>query len=197
MLRAAYRDGSMENSREDGWRVVESEIVIETPHLRLRRDEIELPSGKRIGPYFVRESRGFAVIFAITPDERVVLVRQYKHGVLTSVLELPAGAIDLDEGPEACARRELAEETGYVCEAAGLEHAGAFFTDPTNSTTRFHLYIARNVQPLQSQRLDETEQIEVSLATFAELRRYVAGGTIEVATHVASIYYVLDRLGRL
>jgi hypothetical protein len=84
----------MENTREDGWRVVESEIVIETTHLRLRRDEIELPGGKRIGPYYVRESRGFAVVFAITEDDRVVLVRQYKHGINASVLELPAGAID-------------------------------------------------------------------------------------------------------
>ena len=187
----------MENSREDGWRVVESEIVIETPHLRLRRDEIELPSGKRIGPYFVRESRGFAVIFAITPDERVVLVRQYKHGVSASVLELPAGAIDAGEDPEVCARRELAEETGYVSDSPALEHAGTFIYDPTSATTRFFLYVARNVRPLQAQDLDDTEEIAVSLVTFDDLRTYVRDGTIEVGTHVAAIYYVLDRLGRL
>jgi len=187
----------MENTQQGGWRIVESEVVIDTQHLRLRRDEIELPGGKLIGPYYVRESRGFAVIFAITPDERVVLVRQYKHGVSASVLELPAGAIDPGEEPEACARRELAEETGYVPDATTLEHAGTFIYDPTSSTTRFHLYIARDVRPLQVQRLDETEQIEVSLATFAQLRTYIHDGTIEVGTHVASIYYVLDRLGRL
>ena len=187
----------MQNERENGWRIVESEIVIETPHLRLRRDEIELPGGKRIGPYYIRESRGFTVIFAITPDERVVLVRQYKHGVAASVLELPAGAIDPGEDPEVCARRELAEETGYVSDAPTLEHAGTFIYDPTSSTARFFLYIARNVCPLQAQNLDDTEEIDVSLVTFDEVRAYVRDGTIEVGTHIAAIYFVLDRSGRL
>jgi 8-oxo-dGTP pyrophosphatase MutT (NUDIX family) len=187
----------MENEREPGWRVVESEIVIETPHLRLRRDEIELPSGKRIGPYYIRESRGFAVIFAVTPDERVVLVRQYKHGIAESVLELPAGAIDLGEDPEVCARRELAEETGYVSDSPTLEHAGTFIYDPTSATTRFFLYIAHDARPLQAQHLDDTEDIDVSLVTFEELRAFVRDGTIDVGTHIAAIYYCLDRLGKL
>jgi ADP-ribose pyrophosphatase len=183
--------------RERGWRIVESRVVIETPHLRLREDEIELPNGTRIGNYYVRESRGFTVVFAVTPDERVVLVRQYKHGVSHWVLELPAGAIDPGEAPEACARRELAEETGYVAAGPALEHMGTFVYDPTSSTTRYHLYLARGARKLLATSFDETEDIEVQLASFEELRRYVRDGTIEVGTHIASIYYVLDRLGRL
>jgi ADP-ribose pyrophosphatase len=179
-----------------GWRIVESEIVIQTPHLRLRRDEIELPSGKRVGNYYVRESRGFAIAFAITPDERVVLVRQYKHGIGRSVLELPAGAIDEGELPEECARRELTEETGYVA-AGPLEHAGTFVYDPTSSTTYYHLYVAHGAELRAEQRFDDTEEIEVELATFAQLRDFVRDGTLEVGAHVASVYYVLDRLGRL
>jgi len=69
------------------WRIVESEIVIDTPHLRLRRDRVALPNGLEFEPYYVRESRGFAIVFAITVDERVVLVRQYKHGIGSYVLE--------------------------------------------------------------------------------------------------------------
>jgi len=187
----------MEHVRENGWRIVESEIVIETKHLRLRRDEIELPGGKRIGPYYVRESRGFAVVFAITPDDRVVLVKQYKHGIAATILELPAGAIDPGEDPAVCAQRELAEETGYAPASGTLEHAGSFIYDPTSSTTRYHLYIARDAQLVQAQHLDDTEEIEVSLATFDELRTYVRDGTIDVGTHIASIYYVLDRIGKL
>jgi 8-oxo-dGTP pyrophosphatase MutT (NUDIX family) len=180
-----------------GWRIVDSEVVIETPHLRLRRDEIELPSGRRIGDYYVRESRGFAIVFAVTPDDRVVLVRQYKHGIAQRVIELPGGAIDENEEPEASARRELAEETGYVAAAPELELAGEFIYDPTSSTTRYHLFLARDVKRLLAPKLDETEEIAVRLATFAELRAYVREGTIDVGAHVASIYYMLDRLGRL
>lgn len=186
----------MDRYSGERWQVVTSEIVIETPYLRLRRDEIELPDGKRVGSYYVRESRGFSVAFALTPDEHVVLVRQYKHGVAETVLELPAGGIDQDETPEACAARELAEETGYVGEQP-FEHLGSFFFDPTGSTTRYHLYLARDVRPLVAQSLDVTENIAIELATFEELRRYVQDGTIQVGVHVASIYYVLDRLGKL
>ena len=178
-----------------GWQIAASEIVIDTPHLRLRRDAIVLPSGQRIENYYVRESRGFSVIFALTPDSRVVLVEQYKHGIGRSVVELPAGAIDPDESPLDCARRELAEETGYT--AAEFENVATFATDPTNSDAHFHLFLARDARRNQRQRLDATEEIEVRLATFDELRRFARDGTIEVSSHVASIYFLLDRLAKL
>jgi ADP-ribose pyrophosphatase len=179
------------------WRVLRSEYVVDTRYLRLRRDCIELPSGAQIDDYFVRESRGFAVVFAMTRDDRVVLVRQYKHGIGEGVLELPAGAIDEGETPLGCARRELAEETGFIAGPAGLELVKTFITDPTNSDSRFHLFLATGARQLAEQRPDPTEEISVEFATLAELRRFVLDGTIDVSSHVASIYFMLDRLGRL
>ncbi len=179
------------------WRVIESEIAIDTQHLRLRRDRVALPSGQEFGPYYVRESRGFAIVFALTPDERVVLVRQYKHGIGASVLELPAGAIEPDETPETCARRELAEETGYAGDPPELEFVGTYIFDPTSSTTRYHLYLARAARTVGPQSLDVTEDIAIEHATLPELRRYVRDGTIDVGIHIAAIYTVLDYLGRL
>jgi len=184
-------------SEREAWKIVESEVVIQTRHLRLRRDTIELPGGDRIHDYYVRESRGFSVVFALDPAERVVLVRQYKHGIGQSVLELPAGAIDPGETAVACAQRELAEETGYVGDPPLPEHIGSFVYDPTSANTRYDLFVVRNARPLRAQQLDPTEAIAVELATFEELRRYVRDGTIAVAAHVASIYYALDRLGKL
>ena len=72
-----------------------------------------------------------------------------------------------------------------------------FITDPTNSDGRFHLYLVRGAVPSGAQHLDPTEQIDVELATFEELRRYLHDGTINVNSHVAAIYTILDRLGRL
>ncbi len=187
----------MDSTRRHDWRIVATQIVIDTPHLRLRRDDIELPGGKRVGPYYVRESRGFTVVFAVTDDDRVVLVRQYKHGIGKPVLELPAGGIDPGETAAACARRELAEETGYVGDPAELELLGKYVFDPTSSTTEYYLYLARGAQPLVATAFDATEEIDVELATFDELRRYVRNGTIEVGIHIASIYTALDYLGRM
>jgi 8-oxo-dGTP pyrophosphatase MutT (NUDIX family) len=179
------------------WKIVDSELVIQAPHLRLRRDTVELPGGQRVHDYYVRESRGFSIAFALTRDERVVLVRQYKHGIAQSVLELPAGAIDPGETPAACARRELAEETGYAGEPPELEHIGSFIYDPTSSNTRYHLFLARNAERRGNQELDSTEQIAVELATLGQVRTFVRDGTIAVGAHVASIYYALDYLGKL
>ena len=185
------------DGERDAWKIVESELVIATGHLRLRRDTVELPGGQRVHDYFVRESRGFSIVFALTSDERVVLVRQYKHGIGESLLELPAGAIDPGETPAACAERELSEETGYVASPAEPEHLASFVYDPTSSNTRYHLFLARNCEPLGRQQLDPTEAITVELASLAELRAFVRDGRIEVGAHVASIYYTLDRLGKL
>src|SRR5665213_649462 len=187
----------MPEERANGWKIVRSEIVIDSPHLRLRRDDIVLTDGTRVEEYYVRESRGFSGIFAVTPEPRVVLVRQYKHGIGRVVMELPAGAIDPGETAEACALRELAEETGYACEPEEIERIASFVTDPTNSDAHFELFLARDVKATVAQQPDATEQIEVQLASFEELHRYAADGTIEVSSHVAAIYYMLDRLGEL
>ena len=184
-----------EKSNARGWHVAASEIVIDTPHLRLRRDDIVLPDGSHIKGYYVRESRGFSVIFALTTERRVVLVKQYKHGVARSVLELPAGAIDPGESPLDCARREFAEETGYA--AADFENVATFATDPTNSDAHLYLFLAREARPALEQALDMTKDIEVQLATLDELRRFARDGTIEVSSHIAAIYFMLDRLGEL
>ncbi|MHB1552275.1 MAG: NUDIX hydrolase [Vulcanimicrobiaceae bacterium] len=180
--------------RDDAWRVTASSYAIDTRFLRLRKDSIELPDGTLIEDYYVRESRGFAIVFAMTPDERVVLVRQYKHGIGRVLLELPAGSIDPGEEALDAATRELAEETGY--EASSVEYVRGFVADPTNSNTIAHLFLARGARRTLDQNLDVTEAIDVELASFDELRAMVRDGTIDCMPHVASIYAVLDLIDR-
>lgn len=174
------------------WRVTASSYVVDTHFLRLRKDRIELPDGTVIDDYYVRESRGFVVIFALAEDGRVVLVRQYKHGIAQVLLELPAGAIDPGEQPLQTAMRELEEETGYT--APSLELVRSFVVDPTNSDTIAHLFLARDARKTAEQNLDVTENIEVQLVSLEELRNFVRDGTIDSVAHVASICLVLDLL---
>ena len=178
------------------WKILKSEVVIDTPHLRLRRDRIELPTGNIIDGYHVRETRGFVIIFPLTPEENVVLVRQYKHGIGEVVLELPAGMIDQGESAEEAALRELAEETGYAPRST-LERIETFIVDPTNSNARFTLFLARDVALTQQRHLDPTEEIDVELVPITRLVDLMRGGEINVCNHVGAIYTVLDRLGRL
>jgi 8-oxo-dGTP pyrophosphatase MutT (NUDIX family) len=185
----------MDDQRGAPWKIRASHYPIRTKFLRLRADEIELPDGTIIADYYVRESHGFVVIFAQRPDGRVVLVRQYKHGIGKVVLELPAGAIDEGESPRDCAVRELAEETGYVGDEPELVRS--YLADPTNSNSVFHLFLIRNAMERVEQSFDPTEDIDVDLARPAELLAMIRDGRIDVGSHVASIYTVLDRLGLL
>jgi len=178
--------------RTPPWRVTASKYLIDDTFLRLRQDSIELPDGSVIAEYYVRESRGFVMVFAITPEHRVVLVHQYKHGIGRELLELPAGMIDKGEQPLETARRELAEETGY--EAESFERVGEFVTDPTNSDTIAHLYIARGALRSREQDLDPAENIDVRLATFNELKTMVRDGSIHSMSHVGAILFVLETL---
>src|ERR1700688_1715688 len=73
------------------WEIVSSELVVESPWYNLRRDVCRLPHGSVIDPYYVRVHAGFSVVFALTTEGRVVMTRQYKHGIGDVVLELPAG----------------------------------------------------------------------------------------------------------
>lgn len=178
--------------RKPGWNVTASTYPIDTRFLRLRKDTVALPDGSIVDDYYVRESRGFVVIFALTPQRRVVLVRQYKHGIGRELLELPAGAIDPGEEPLACAQRELAEETGYTAERITLVRS--FVTDPTNATTIAHLFVAQNARKTAEQDLDVTESIDVELATLDGVHTMARDGRIDSLVHVAAIYVMLERL---
>ncbi|HEY8296777.1 MAG TPA: NUDIX hydrolase [Candidatus Baltobacteraceae bacterium] len=178
--------------KKPAWRVTASAYAIDTPYLRLRKDTIELPDGTVIDDYFVRESRGFVIVFALTAGGEVVLVRQYKHGIGRVVLELPAGAIDDGETPAETAARELAEETGFT--AASLESFGSFVVEPTNSDVLAHLFLARDAKRTGAQRLDVTEDIDVELVELDRLRSMLHDGSIDCIPHVGAIYIALDRL---
>jgi len=174
------------------WTVRSSTYRVDEPFLRLRSDTVELPDGTIVEGYFVRESRGFAVVGALTPDRRIVLVRQYKHGIAQIVLELPAGMIDVDETPAACAVRELAEETGYAGDPPRLLRS--LFADPTSSNASFHVFLIENAVQKFAQSLDTTEAIVVETATLEELRAAVRDGQIGSGSQVAAAYIVLDHI---
>ena len=142
----------------------------------------------------MRESLGFSIVFALTPADRVLLVRQYKHGVGEVVTELPAGVMNDGESPEACASRELAEETGYTGSAPELVRT--FLTDPTNSTGRFHVFVVRDATRTCEPQNDVTEDIEVELAPVDEVRAMALDGRIGSGSQVAAVLVALAHLGR-
>src|SRR3712207_1748219 len=97
-----------------GWERLRSERLLETPYFALRSDRLRLPDGAVKDPYYVVERPDAAIVFPLTEEDDVVLVRQYRPAIEGIELGLPAGLVDEGEEPEKAARRELSEETGYA-----------------------------------------------------------------------------------
>jgi 8-oxo-dGTP pyrophosphatase MutT (NUDIX family) len=176
-----------------GWQVLGSEYVLRRPWLTLRRDRVRVPTGAVIDEYYVWEYPPWVNVVAITADDRVVLVRQYRHGLGAAHFELPAGVVDpADPDPLAAARRELLEETGYGGGAwSPLLVSSA---NPGTHSNLTHSFLAVGVAPVAPAAPEATEDLRVSLVTHAEARALVAGGGMVQALHLAPLLaYLLAR----
>ena len=150
------------------WETVSSTYLIQRPWLTARRDVLRMPDGKLVPEYYVLEYPTWVNIIAITTEGKYLLVRQYRHALGIVEYELCAGTMDAtDATPLDAAKRELHKETRY----AGGEwtELTALSANPTSMNNLNHTFIAKGVEKVSSQHLDETEEITVHLFTLQEL----------------------------
>jgi ADP-ribose pyrophosphatase len=129
---------------------------------------------------------GAVVVLGLLPDDRIVLIRNERFAVGKTLLELPAGTLEPPEPPEACAARELIEETGY--QAGRLETMTRFYTSPGICTELMHAFLATDLKPV-GQSLEETEQITVEPTALGEALEHVRRGRIQDAKTIATLLY--------
>lgn len=159
--------------------------------LRIDVVDVELPGGRRSTREIVRH-RGAVVVLAERPDGRFVLVRQYRLAVGETLLEAVAGGIEAGETPEAAARRELVEESGYEVET--IRPLGTIVLCPGYSEERLHLFHARVGQAPGATRPDFDEQVEAVILDRAAIEAAVASGTLVDAKTLA-IWHLANRTG--
>jgi ADP-ribose pyrophosphatase len=124
--------------------LLHSEIVFSGRAFSIRRDTLRLPDDRQTALDIV-DHIGSVVLVPLDADGNLLFVRQYRHAAGVDLLELPAGTLEKDEAPEACARREVREETGMA--AGTLEHLGEFYLAPGYSTENMHVYLATGLRP--------------------------------------------------
>lgn len=174
------------------WKILKREIIFKDQWLQMEASTCQLPDGRIIEPYYVRREHDFVVIVAVTKDRRLVLVRQYRHGVEKVLLEIPAGTIEEGEEAETAARRELLEETGY--RAGSLKPLLCIAPNGTNSTGYAHCFLALDVELVAGQQLDAMEEIEVEYMELANVHQALRDGVFEQAVHVAALYRGLEEI---
>jgi ADP-ribose pyrophosphatase len=170
------------------WRKLGEEIV-HAGYRRIARRRYELPDRSEADFEVVVNPDTVAVV-ALTPEESVVLVREYRPGPERFLLELPGGAIDEGESPMEAATRELVEETGYegTLRSAGSLWAGAY------SSHRRHAFVATDCYRVAERWPEEHEFIEVDLVSVHDFRLHVQTGEL---TDVGLAYLGLEALGLL
>ncbi len=167
------------------WRTLDRRTIIDHRYLKVHRDCVELPNGVLIDDFFVVDSSPWVAVVCRDEQGRIVLVRQYRHGINRETLELPAGGIEAGELPLEAARRELREETGY--EADAWHSLSSFAQDPARQSCVAHFFLATGARQVAEQRLDASENIETVLLPPSELLVAVQRGRILHGLHVAAL----------
>jgi 8-oxo-dGTP pyrophosphatase MutT (NUDIX family) len=172
------------------WTIHRSTHAFRDRWISLRADDCSTPDGVAVAPYYVLEFPDFVHVFATDETDRVVLVRQYRHGIQGLSLELPGGVMDPeDTDAVAVGARELREETGF--HGGTLAHVTTLSIDPARYTNRLHLIRATGVVAGTSDP-EPTEDIEVVLVSRQEAKRLALSGAIANAAHVALMLMVLS-----
>jgi ADP-ribose pyrophosphatase len=156
--------------------------------LHVLRDTVKMPDGAITTREFIRHP-GAVLIAPMTEDGKLVMERQYRHPLAKVFLEFPAGKIDAGEAPEACALRELREETGYA--AQELAYLGAIHNAIAYSDEVIHLYAARGLTAGMAS-LDEHEFIETCTMTLQELLQAIRKAEVTDVKTIIAAYWLED-----
>ena len=159
------------------WEELGREIRYATRIFKVRKDRMRAPSGGREREYDVIEAPDWTNVIAITDEDNVVLIRQYRPGIKKVTLEIPGGMIDPGETPIQAAMRELSEETGY--QSSGWRHLGTIFPNPAIQTNRAITFLAQSARLLSEPHPDEDECIEVFERPLKDVPRLIREGEIQ------------------
>lgn len=147
-------------------KTIHSTQIYEGKVISLQVDDVELPNLKQSKRELIKHPGAVAVI-AITPENKLIVVEQYRKALESSIIEIPAGKIEKGEEPQVTALRELEEETGYT--ASELHYIQRFATSPGFADEIIYVYVAQGLSKMEERRaMDEDEFVTLHEITLAE-----------------------------
>jgi ADP-ribose pyrophosphatase len=182
----------MENLK---WQKLSTKYLVKEKWATLRVDTCKMPGGQLVDDYYVLEYSDWVNAVAITEDNQVILITQYRHGAEEVITEIPGGCIDPGETPEEAVRRELLEETGYTF--ASIEPLVSLYANPSTSKNKTFSFLATGGVRTHDQQLDGREEILVNLVSLQKLKELLLTNQIPQALHASALFYALSRMGEL
>lgn len=174
------------------WQKLSSRYLVKEKWATLRVDTCKLQNGTVKDDYYVLEYPDWANAIALTKENKIVMVRQYRHAADIISLEVPGGVIEEGEDPELGVRRELLEETGYSFDSCEL--IATLYPNPATSTNRTFTYLLTGGVKTQEQHLDEHEILNVEEYSIADVKKLLADNKIDQSLHAAALFYGLLKL---
>lgn len=177
------------------WKKLSSTYIHKGKWATLRVDKCEMPNGHIVDDYYVLEYGTWVNGVAITEDNKILMVHQYRHAADIISLEIPGGVVDAGEDPQQALRRELLEETGYQFD--DFELLCTVYPNPSTGNNQAYSYLARGGKKVQEQSLDEAEEIIVTKHSIDEIKQLLAENKIAQTMHCTALFYALIKLGEL
>jgi 8-oxo-dGTP pyrophosphatase MutT (NUDIX family) len=169
------------------WQVIKSEITYRCHVFSLRRDQSRSARSGQTHDFHVLETGDWVNVVPLTSEGRVVMVRQFRHGIRALTLEVPAGIIDAsDAAPAAAAWRELREETGYA--GGTLAPLGVVHPNPAIMNNRCHMFVAYDVEAVAAPQWDATEELAVETVPLDHVPELIRAGAVSNALTLAAFH---------
>ncbi|HWJ78176.1 MAG TPA: NUDIX hydrolase [Niallia sp.] len=169
-------------------KTLKSEHIFSGRIIQVQVDEVELPNGKTSTRELVKHPGAVAII-AVTDDNKIVMVEQYRKPLEKTIVEIPAGKLEKGEEPSLCAKRELEEETGYDCQS--LELISSFYTSPGFADEIIHVYLAKGLSKKENAAgLDEDEFVNLMEITLEEAQTLIEEQRIFDAKTIFAVQYL-------
>lgn len=174
------------------WQRLSSRYLVKEQWATLRVDTCDLQNGVVKDDYFVLEYPNWVNAIALTTDNKIIMVRQYRHAGDIISLEIPGGVIDGTEQPEDAIRRELLEETGYSFQT--LELIATLYPNPATANNVTYTYLLKGGVKTDEQHLDEHEILNVEKYSIEELKQLLLENKIDQSLHASALFYGLMKL---